>query len=59
MINMAMDVNNEAWSTYLELCPVLCATVLLAVRVHVPPCSPDLTKASASELFDTYTTLTQ
>ena len=53
-------INNQAWTTYLELCPVLSSTVLLAVRLHIPPCSPNFNKiASVSELFYTYRALTQ
>lgn len=48
-------INNQAWTTYLELCPVLSSTVLLVVRLHIPPCSPNFNKiASVSELFYTY-----
>lgn len=53
-------INNQAWTTYLELCPVLSSTVLLAVRLHIPPYSPNFNKiASVSDLFYTYSTLTQ
>lgn len=39
---------------------MLSSTVVLAVRVHTPPCSPDFNKiVSVSELFYASTTLTQ